>query len=77
MLTVCDDGPGFPPDFDPDSSANTGLDLVDNLSRWDLGGKACYENRPEGGAKITVFVPLKSPAHKLRSGEGSTPTADA
>jgi len=59
VLKVSDDGPGFPPGFDPASSANTGLDLIDNLSRWDLGGMARYENRPEGGARVIVYVPLK------------------
>jgi two-component sensor histidine kinase len=66
VLCVCDDGPGFDPDFDPASDANTGLDLIHNLSRWDLGGKACYENRPEGGARVVVYVPLK-PAEPLQS----------
>ncbi len=58
VLKVCDDGPGFGAGFDPATEANTGLDLIDNLSRWDLGGKACYENRPEGGASVSVYVPL-------------------
>jgi two-component sensor histidine kinase len=66
VLSVCDDGPGFPPDFDPVSAANTGLELVDNLSRWDLGGSARFENRPAGGAKVVVHVPLK-PAARLES----------
>jgi two-component sensor histidine kinase len=59
-LIVSDDGPGFPPEFDPASAANTGLELIDNLSRWDLAGRACYTNRPEGGAQVIVYVPLHS-----------------
>jgi len=60
-LSVCDDGPGFPPDFNPATAANTGLDLIDNLSRWDLGGKACFENRSQGGARVVIYVPLRTP----------------
>jgi PAS domain S-box-containing protein len=53
-LTVCDDGPGFPPDFDPRRSANTGLELIESMGRWDLQGEICYQNRPEGGASVVV-----------------------
>lgn len=58
-LTVCDSGPGFPPGFDPQRSANTGLDLVQQLTRWDLGGVVAYRNREEGGAIATVTIPLQ------------------
>jgi two-component sensor histidine kinase len=60
VLTVCDDGPGFPEPFDPERAANTGLELVENLSRWDLAGHTSYRNRPEGGASVKVFIPLGS-----------------
>jgi two-component sensor histidine kinase len=83
VLSVCDDGPGFDPDFDPESDANTGLDLIQNLSRWDLGGMACYENRPQGGARVVVYVPLKpaapleSPSAVVTTSAGqSAPTVD-
>ncbi len=56
-LEVCDDGPGFPPDFDPQAAANTGLELIDSLTRWDLRGAAQYENRAEGGARVVVTFP--------------------
>lgn len=59
-LEVCDDGPGFSPDFDPQKSANTGLELIDSLSRLDLRGKTTYENRPQGGACVVVEFPLPS-----------------
>jgi two-component sensor histidine kinase len=62
VLTVCDDGPGFPKGFDPEKAANTGLELVQNLSRWDLGGWATYENRPTGGAKVSIGTPLAEEA---------------
>ncbi|WP_394794128.1 PAS domain S-box protein [Armatimonas sp.] len=56
-LEVCDDGPGFPVGFDPLRSANTGLELIESLGGWDLGGSVAYENRPEGGARVTVRFP--------------------
>ena len=58
QLTVSDDGPGFPPGFDPHRSSHMGLELVDRLSKWDLLGDTRYANRPEGGAIVTVTIPL-------------------
>ena len=58
-LEVADDGPGFPPDFDPKKSAHTGLELVENMARWDLGGETRYETRPGGGGLVTVTFPLQ------------------
>lgn len=57
-LEVRDDGPGFPPNFDPRKLDTTGIGLVENLTRWDLKGKVCYENRPGGGASVRVIMPL-------------------
>jgi len=57
-LEVCDSGPGFPPDFDSSRAANTGLDLIESLSRWDLGGEVAYLNRPRGGARVVVTFSL-------------------
>ncbi len=58
MLSVSNNGPGFPPEFDPRRAANTGLELVESLSRWDLGGHTRYENRQEGGARVVITIPL-------------------
>ena len=58
ILEVCDDGPGFPPNFDARKLTTTGIGLVENLTRWDLGGKVCYENREEGGATVRIIMPL-------------------
>ena len=58
MLTVSDEGAGFPSHFDPKNSASTGLELVENLARWDLGGTVNYGNGPDGGAKVEVTIPL-------------------
>lgn len=57
-LEVSDDGPGFPPGFDAATAANTGLDLVENVARWDLGGETSYENRTAGGARVVVQFSL-------------------
>lgn len=59
-LEVGDDGPGFPPGFDSAKAANTGLELVESIGRWDLGGQIAYENRPEGGARVRVTFSLQN-----------------
>jgi two-component sensor histidine kinase/PAS domain-containing protein len=60
QLEVCDDGPGFPEGFEPQKAANTGLELIDTLSRLDLRGTTTFHNRPQGGACVTVEFPLPS-----------------
>jgi two-component sensor histidine kinase len=57
-LVVSDDGPGFPTGFDPAAAAHTGLDLVENLSRWDLQGQSRYETAGSGGGQVTIAFPL-------------------
>jgi two-component sensor histidine kinase len=64
-LEICDDGSGFPPNFDPRRAANTGLELIDSAARWDLRGELRYVNRPEGGGCVTVEFPLDSPPDAL------------
>ena len=61
-VLVCDDGPGFPPDFDILTAANTGLELVENLVRWDLSGRVHFGNQDGGGAEVSLLVPNKTPA---------------
>jgi len=56
-LEVLDDGPGFPPNFSPIKDAYTGIELVEKLSRWDLGGQTHYENAPGAGARVTITFP--------------------
>ena len=60
-IEVEDEGPGFPEGFDPVTSANTGLDLIGSLVRYDLNGTAVYENRAEGGARVRVQFPIVRP----------------
>ncbi len=55
---VCDEGEGFPPGFDPLTSANTGVELVETISRYDLRGEVLYQNRTGGGARVLVTFPL-------------------
>ncbi len=57
-LEVCDDGPGFAPDFDSRTAANTGLELLENIARYDLRGDIAYKNRIEGGARIVIVFPI-------------------
>ncbi len=59
IMEVCDDGPGFPPDFRPDAIPGIGLELVNNMTRHDLNGQAHYENRAEGGACVRIVFPLR------------------
>ena len=57
-LEVCDDGAGFPPDFDPRRAANTGLQLIESAARWDLRGDLTFDNYSRGGGRVTVIFPL-------------------
>lgn len=66
-LEICDDGPGFPPGFDAKTAANTGLELVESVGRWDLRGTIAYQNRPEGGACVVVTFPLTRPLEPTSS----------
>jgi two-component sensor histidine kinase len=62
ILEVSDDGPGFSPDFDPVQAANTGLELVLNLTSLDLRGTIRFDNRPEGGGRVQVAFPIPTEA---------------
>ena len=57
-LEIADDGPGFPAGFDVRTAANTGLDLVANISRLDLNGQVTFANGAEGGALVAITFPL-------------------
>lgn len=58
LLTIRDDGKGFPDGFEPAVAANTGLELVDSLVRADLHGTIAYANQPAGGGQVVVTFPL-------------------
>ena len=57
-LTVRDDGPGFPPDFNARKAAHTGLELVTSLVNIDLRGQAQFGTGPEGGGQVIVTFPI-------------------
>ena len=61
-LEVCDDGPGFPADFDAKRAAHTGLELIDSMGRWDLRGTVAYGNQSKGGARVQVAFPIPEQA---------------
>jgi two-component sensor histidine kinase len=58
VLEVCDNGTGFPDEFDAMTSANTGLELIQTLAELDLQGKARFENRLGGGARVVIEFPI-------------------
>lgn len=60
-LEVCDGGPGFGPGFDPQAAAHTGLELLDNMARFDLRATVTYEDRSQGGARVVLSFPLQAP----------------
>ncbi len=61
LLEVCDDGAGFPSDFDWRTAANTGMALIDSVGRHDLHGTITYQNQPHGGAHVVVVFPIPFP----------------
>jgi len=61
VLAVCDDGPGFEEGFDPEICAHTGLDLIENIARYDLHAETCYRNREGGGARVSVSIKNQKP----------------
>ena len=64
-LVVRDHGPGFPPDFDPRTAAHTGLELIQELTLWDMMGTVTFENAAGGGARIVIDFPLVTPQEPL------------
>jgi hypothetical protein len=78
VLSVNDEGEGFPPEFLPHAferfsradAARTGgggvglgLAIVEAIARAH-GGSASATNRPEGGAEITLSIPPELVAHR-------------
>ncbi len=61
QLEICDDGSGFPSDFDWRKAANTGLSLIDGTARHDLRGEARYENHANGGGRVAITFPVPAP----------------
>lgn len=68
-LIVRDNGPGFPEGFDLQTSASTGLSLVESLAGWDLGGTVVFSNQATGGGCVTVTFPV-TPISPQRNKDG-------
>jgi two-component sensor histidine kinase len=60
-MVVADDGRGLPPDFDPEASGNLGLQIVRTLVVAELGGHLEMGERPGGGTRVIVDLPLRPP----------------
>ena len=64
VVFVSDNGPGFPPGFDPAMDANIGLQVVETLVAHDLSGRVVFGNTTEEnggqvkGALVEVAFPL-------------------
>jgi len=61
-VTVTDNGIGLPDDFDLDSTASLGLQIVRTLVVAELGGRLEIVPRPGGGTRVGVDVPVDPPA---------------
>jgi len=57
-VTVADNGAGLPPDFDLESSASLGLQIVRTLVIAELGGRLEITPRPGGGTIVVVDLPM-------------------
>jgi len=54
VLSVTDDGPGFGQAPEREIPASTGIELVQSVSEWDLGGQVSFANRESGGAQVAI-----------------------
>jgi two-component system, sensor histidine kinase PdtaS len=58
VVTVADNGGGFPPGFDLESAPNLGLQIVRTLAVGELGGTLTIEPRDCGGTIVRLDLPL-------------------
>jgi two-component system, sensor histidine kinase PdtaS len=61
-VTVTDNGVGLPDDFDLDSTASLGLQIVRTLVLTELAGRLEVTRRIGGGTRVLVELPLGEPA---------------
>ena len=62
VVTVADNGSGFPEDFDLDATTSLGLQIVRTLVVGELGGTLVITARPDGaGTVVRVELPLPPP----------------
>ncbi len=57
-VTVSDNGAGLPADFDLDSTASLGLQIVRTLVLTELDGRLEISPREGGGTRVFVELPL-------------------
>jgi nitrogen fixation/metabolism regulation signal transduction histidine kinase len=77
VMTVCDNGPGFPREllgkvFDPyvtskPKGTGLGLAIVKKIIE-EHGGRIDADNRPEGGARLRVVLPVKDSTRTAAAG---------
>jgi two-component system, sensor histidine kinase PdtaS len=60
-VTVTDNGVGLPANFNLDSTASLGLQIVRTLVVAELGGRLEVAPQPGGGTRVLVEVPLQPP----------------
>ncbi len=58
IVTVADNGVGFPADFDLELATSLGLQIVRTLVVSELGGKLDISGRAEGGTIVQLELPL-------------------
>lgn len=63
-LSVMDDGPGLPADFDPTKSRGIGMKIVQALAKQ-IGGALQYANRGCGACVTVTFAPQIDPSLSL------------
>jgi hypothetical protein len=70
-VTVTDNGVGLPEDFDLDSTASLGLQIVRTLVVAELGGRLEVAPQPGGGTRVLVEIPVQLTAGAPDGGDGS------
>jgi two-component system, sensor histidine kinase PdtaS len=60
-VTVTDNGVGLPANFDLNSAASLGLQIVRTLVVAELGGRLEVAPQPGGGTRVLVEVPVQPP----------------
>ncbi len=76
-VTVADNGAGLPAEFDLDSMASLGLQIVRTLVVAELGGRLDIMRQAAGGTKVIVDLPVDPPAATATSWPVSAlPVAD-
>ena len=74
-VTVADNGVGLPADFDLDSSASLGLQIVRTLVIAELGGRLEITPQATGGTKVIVDLPVEAQiTATANGGQGPAPS---